>query len=355
MRAVVVAGALAIAATAWIGRDLSQLAAQPVVFGLAYLAFALAVAIRFGAIPFHLWAARLTDAVPETALPIVTALAPASLAIVALAWTDASIAPLLVDVERGAAVRPRHRDRLDRPGGRRRLRPGRPRARRRLLDRRRRRGRHARPRRARSGGLGAGPDLDPRRSSSRAARSRPGPAGVRAGFWTGRIADLRGWVCRSPLLAVAFALVVIACVGLPGLAAFDARRSIVDLALDGPLSSVVLLATLAPLAYYGSAGRGRPGAAGPCGRSARAVDAAADPALDRRSPALGRRGLGGKPGVHDRGGGGPARPARARDSAGGFGGPEAAAGLPPALSGPGEIVAPIDVQDLPQPIESLAP
>ena len=60
-RAVVVAGALAIAATAWFGRDLSQMAAQPVVFGLAYLAFAIAVAIRFGEIPFHLWAARLTD------------------------------------------------------------------------------------------------------------------------------------------------------------------------------------------------------------------------------------------------------------------------------------------------------
>ena len=69
VRAVIIAGALAIAATAWIGRDLSELAAQPVVFGLAYLCFALAVAIRFGAIPFHVWAARLTDAVPETALP----------------------------------------------------------------------------------------------------------------------------------------------------------------------------------------------------------------------------------------------------------------------------------------------
>ncbi|HEY6014832.1 MAG TPA: hypothetical protein VIU37_12525, partial [Candidatus Limnocylindrales bacterium] len=99
LRAVVIAGAMAIAATAWIGRDLTQLAAQPVVFGLAYLAFALAVAVRFGAIPFHLWAARLTDAAPETALPIITVLAPASLAIVALAWNDASIAPLLVDLE----------------------------------------------------------------------------------------------------------------------------------------------------------------------------------------------------------------------------------------------------------------
>ena len=92
-------GAMAIAATAWIGRDLTQLAAQPVVFGLAYLALALAVAVRFGAIPFHLWAARLTDAAPETALPVITVLAPASLAVVALAWNDAAIAPLFVDLE----------------------------------------------------------------------------------------------------------------------------------------------------------------------------------------------------------------------------------------------------------------
>src|SRR4029079_15878118 len=75
-------------------------------------------------------------------------------------------------------------------------------------------------------------------------------AGIRAGFWTGRIADLRGWVWQSPLLTVAFALVVIASRGFPGLVAFDARRSIVDLALEVPLSSVVLIATLAPLAYY---------------------------------------------------------------------------------------------------------
>ena len=92
---------MAIAATAWIGRDLSELAAQPVVFGLAYLAFALAVAIRFGAIPFHTWAARLTDTVPESTLPLVTAWAPAAFAIVALAWADASIAPLLVDLDVG--------------------------------------------------------------------------------------------------------------------------------------------------------------------------------------------------------------------------------------------------------------
>ena len=98
LRAAAVAGTMAIAATAWFGRDLSELAAQPIVFGLAYLAFELAVAIRFGAIPAHTWAARLTDAVPETTLPLVTAIAPAALAIVALAWVDASVAPLALDL-----------------------------------------------------------------------------------------------------------------------------------------------------------------------------------------------------------------------------------------------------------------
>ena len=96
----VVAGALAIAATAWFGRDLSQMAAQPAVLGLAYLAFAIAVAIRFGAIPFHLWAARLTDVVPETlAAGADRAGARPSLALVALRLDRRSRSrPLAVDL-----------------------------------------------------------------------------------------------------------------------------------------------------------------------------------------------------------------------------------------------------------------
>jgi NADH-quinone oxidoreductase subunit M len=353
-RAVIVAGALAIAATAWFGRDLSQLAAQPVVFGLAYLAFAVAVAMRFGAIPFHLWAARLTDVVPETALPILTAMAPASLAIVALAWTDASVAPLLVDVSEArlfvlgiaiasivlAAIAAFVQDDLEHVLGY-----------------------------SIVGDAGvvmlALATLDPGAWAPArtwilvfvVARSAFAAwvAGIRAGFWTGRIADLRGWVWRSPLLTVAFALVVIASVGFPGLVAFDARRSIVDLALDAPLSSVVLIATLAPLAYYArlaSIGLARP-----------------DRIVDPRGTWMPRLSRPGTAGIrHWVADGWEVNRAfttatvavllgllALATSAGGFGGPEAAAGLPPALSGPGEIVAPIDVQDLPQPIGSLEP
>jgi NADH:ubiquinone oxidoreductase subunit 2 (subunit N) len=250
LRATVVAGTMAIAATAWIGRDLTDLAAQPVVFGLAYLAFALAVAIRFGAIPFHGWAARLTDTVPESTLPLVTAWAPAAFAIVALAWADASIAPLLVDLDAVrfvvlaiavgsivlASVAALVQDDIEHVVGY-----------------------------AIIGDAGvvllAIAALDPAAWAPArtwilafvVARSAfaAWAAATRTAFSTGRVPDLRGWAIRSPALAVVLALVVIASVGVPGLAAFDARGAIVTLAVGGPFSALVVLGTLSPLAYYG--------------------------------------------------------------------------------------------------------
>ncbi len=249
-RAVVVAGALAIAATAWIGRDLSQLDAQPVVFGLAYLAFATAVAIRFGAIPFHLWAARLTDVVPETALPVLTAIAPASLAVVALAWIGSAVAPVAVDLtpERYivlaiavativlAAVAAFVQDDLEHVLGYSIV--------------------------ADAGVIVlalaiVGPDaLAPGRTwilvfiITRGAFAA-WAAGIRAGFFTGRVADMRGWARRSPILLVALLLVAVSSIGFPGLASFDARASLVSLAVVQPVSSLLLIVTLVPLIYYG--------------------------------------------------------------------------------------------------------
>jgi formate hydrogenlyase subunit 3/multisubunit Na+/H+ antiporter MnhD subunit len=339
LRAVVVAGAMAIAATAWIGRDLTQLAAQPVVFGLAYLAFALAVAVRFGAIPFHLWAARLTDAAPETALPIITVLAPASLAIVALAWTDSSIAPLLVDLEAErivvltvavasivlAALAALVQDDLEHVVGY-----------------------------SIVGDAGvvllAMAVLEPAgwapariwilvfivTRSAFAAWA----GGIRTVFRTGRIDDLRGWLIRSPILAVAFGLVVLASVGLPGLVAFEARSSLVSLALDGPIATLVLVGTLAPLTYYArllAIGLGRP---------ARPVDPASDwrprlRRLDLTSPvgwlrttwdlnrAFSAAVIAALLGM-----------LAVATSVGAFGGPAAAAGLPAILEGPTESFVP---------------
>ena len=250
VRAVVVAGTMAIAATAWFGRDLSQLAAQPVVFGLAYLAFAVAVAIRFGAIPFHLWVARLADAVPDAALPVLTALAPAAFAVVALAWIDGSVAPLLVDLDvvrdlilviavatiALAALAALVQDDLEHVVGY-----------------------------SIVGDAGivilALAVLDPAAwAPSRiwvmtfvVGRAAFGAwaAGVGVAFSTGRIDHLRGWATRSPILAVALALVAAAAVGFPGLLAFDSRSALVDLALGGPLATIVFVATLLPILYYG--------------------------------------------------------------------------------------------------------
>ncbi len=260
VRAVVIAGTMALVATAWLGRDLGQLDAPPVVFGLAYLAVALAVAIRFGAIPFHLWVARLADAVSESGLPVVTVLAAAPLAIVGLGWTDMSIAPLLVDLgaERGvvlaiavgsivlASIAALIQDDLEHVVGY-----------------------------SIVGDAGVAllaiVALDP--VASGAARlwilalvvTRSAfaawAAALRLGAGTGRINELRGWLTSSPMLALAFGLIVIASIGFPGLAAFEARSTLVAGALDGPLTMIVLLGVLLPLTYYGrlvSIGLARP-------------------------------------------------------------------------------------------------
>ena len=250
---------MAIAATAWIGRDLSELAAQPVVFGLAYLAFALAVAIRFGAIPFHAWAARLTDAVPETDAAARDGDGPGGL-----------------------------RDRGPGLGGR--------------VDRAARRRSTSTPP-APSSSRSPSPRSCSRRwrpgsrttsSTSSATRSSatPGsccwrwPPSIPAAWAPARTWILAFVVARSAFAAwaaatrttfsragsptcaagrsgrrpsaVTLVLVIVASIGLPGLAALDARTALVQLALDGPLATLVLLGTLAPARVLRPAARGRP-------------------------------------------------------------------------------------------------
>jgi NADH-quinone oxidoreductase subunit N len=247
---VIISGTLAIGAAAWIARPLGDLTVQPAVFGLAYLAFVLAVAVRFGVIPFHFWAARLADAAPEVMLPVVTAWGPAALAVVALAWIDGSVAPILPEVggERAllvgialltivlAAFAATIQDDLEHVLGYSIM--------------------------GDAGiillGLAAlGTDAwTPARTwilvfvvarSAFAAWT----AAVRMSFATGRVEDLRGWARRSPPLAIAFVLVVSASVGLPGFVALEARATLVSLLFSGPWDRLVLVATLAPLAYYG--------------------------------------------------------------------------------------------------------
>ena len=353
IRALIVAGAMATAAAAWIGRDLSELVAQPVVFGLAYLAFGLAVAIRFGAIPFHVWAARLTDSVPESALPIVTAWGPAAFAVVALAWTDASVAPLLVemDAERAiilaiaiatislAAFAALIQDDVEHVVGYSII-----------------------------GDAGfvllAIAALDPAAWAPArtwilayvVARSAfaAWAAAMRTTFFTGRVADMDGWVFRAPLLAAGLAVIVVASIGLPGFAAFDARTELVDLALESPLQGLVFLASFLPLLYYGrlaAIGVMRPDPAmGGGGRFAGLPVRTALDLTDARASASAAWSANRAPmailvavllAV-----------LALTVSVGGFGGPQAAAGLPPGQEGPNEPFEPGPEEPVD---ESLAP
>jgi NADH:ubiquinone oxidoreductase subunit 2 (subunit N) len=273
LRALSIAGVLAILATAWIARPLGEFASVPEVFGFAYVGFAVAVAIRFGAIPFHFWAARLADAAPEITLPMLMAWGPAAFAIVALAWADQSVAPLLLPLtaERIAIIvvgavsavlgllAAWIQDDLEHVVGYTII--------------------------ADAGiailGLAA---LDP--AAWEPARTwilvfivvrsafAAWAVSVRVAFGTRRISELSGWAVRAPLLGLTLGVVALAAIGWPGLAAWNARSSLVDLTLPGPLGVVVIVAGVAQVAIYGRllyVGLSRPSDAVRAGTSQRPV------------------------------------------------------------------------------------
>ena len=250
LRALTIAGALGIVATAWIARPLGPIGAQPTLLGLAYLAFALAVAIRFGVIPFHTWAARLSDSAPEPALPFLMAWGPATLGLVALGWAATSVAPFAapLGLERGlvlavaaatlllGAFAAWIQDDVEHVVGYSIVQDA-------------------------GFVLLALASLDP--AAGEPTRtwilafvlSKSAFAGwavaVRGAFGTRRLAELGGWARRSPLLGVALGVIAAASVGWPGLVVWEARGRILELAVDGPLRVIIAAGGIASLAYYG--------------------------------------------------------------------------------------------------------
>jgi NADH-quinone oxidoreductase subunit N len=250
LRALAIAGALAIGATAWIARPLGSLALVPEVFGLAYLAFAAAVAIRLGAIPFHLWAARVADAAPGIALPLLMAWGPAAFAAVALVWIDRSVAPLAlpIDGERSLVatvgalsvvlgfVAAAVQDDLEHIVG---------------------------YTIAADAGFvvlalaGFDPGVwEPSRTwllvfvVTRSAFAAWAVA-IEGLSGTRRLPELDGWARRAPILAVALVAIAAVSVSWPGMAAWDARATIAGLALPGSIAAVVSAAPIAGLLVYG--------------------------------------------------------------------------------------------------------
>lgn len=250
-RAIAVAGVLALLGMAWIARPLGDLALEPTVFGFAYLLVAVAASIRFGAIPFHLWAARLADSSTEVALPLLLAWTPAGFAVVALAWMDRSIAPLIVplEVERGVvvaigassivlgAVAAWLQDDLEHVVA------------------------YSIVQDAGFVILGLA-ILEP--AAWQPTRTwllifvvvktafAAWAVAVRTRFGTRRIPELDGWLRRSPLLGAGLLLIALATIGLPGILAWDTRGRLVELSVTStPLRLLVTLGGLAAVTYYG--------------------------------------------------------------------------------------------------------
>jgi formate hydrogenlyase subunit 3/multisubunit Na+/H+ antiporter MnhD subunit len=158
-------------------------------------------------------------------------------------------------------------------------------------------------------------------------------AATRATFRTGRITDLGGWAIRSPILAIAFVATVVASIGLPGLAAFQARGELIDLTLDGIPAVIVWLGVLAPIGYYARlfvVGISRPAPRGPGTADWRPRVSAL--ALTDVRGWLGMTWSDNRS-VIASGGALVLAVLALGVSAGLFGGPEASAGLPPMLDG----------------------
>jgi multicomponent Na+:H+ antiporter subunit A len=228
--------------------------------GAAALAMALGVAVRSGAIPFHLWAARVADVAPAAALPLLLAWTPVVLAAVAVAAWDARVAPLglPLDAERWVLVAigtltlvagtlaALVQDDLEHVVGYLVIADGGL-----ILF-----------------GLATSDPVSVAPSLAwlvvlAASKSALGAwaVAVASRFGSRRLPELRGWARRAPVLGVAFALAAVATFGLPGWLAWDLRRTMPELATGSPWGTLLWLATLAvaiPYARVLGAGVDRP-------------------------------------------------------------------------------------------------
>jgi len=262
LRAVAVTGALAIVAAALVSGPSGLANLSPTIVGLAYLAMAIAVAVRFGAIPFHTRVARVTGAAPGAALPLLLVWAPAGFASAALVWIDRSISPTAIplDAERAVIVvvgllclvlgvlAASIQDDIEHVVGYSVIQD--------------------------AGFVMLALTIlqiggwEPARTWLLVYVATKGAfagwaVAMRGAFGTSRIAELSGWIRRAPLLAIALAAIVVATVGLPGLLVWDVRSRIADLSLGTPLALLGLAGGLGSLLYYGRLARAGVGPAGP--------------------------------------------------------------------------------------------
>jgi formate hydrogenlyase subunit 3/multisubunit Na+/H+ antiporter MnhD subunit len=256
--AVLGAGLLAIAVVAWGASPIGPLGGggfgvtpgpDRLALGVGLLAMVTAVALRAGLIPLHLWAARFMEGVTPLAVPAAFAWGTAAFVLVAIDWSqvavsDASagglehvlvVAIALVSVVLGGIAAMVHDD-VEHVLG------------------------YSIVQDAAIAMLAfasLGTDVAAAARSwliaSAAVKTAfaAWAAVVRATFGGHRLADLGGWARRAPALGAAFLVILVAAVGLPGTALFDARSTLVFGAVSGPLGLIVLVLALTPLGFLG--------------------------------------------------------------------------------------------------------
>ncbi len=238
--------------------------------GLALLAMVGAVAIRCGLIPLHVWAARFMEGVSPLAIPAAFAWGSAAFVLVAIDWSQVTLGPSAAgDTERlliiglsfvslvlGGLAAMVHDD-IEHVLGYSIL---------------------------QDAGVAvlAFASLEPEVAAAArnwlvaSATIKTALAGwaavVRSTYGGHRLADLGGWARHSPVLGVSFATILVAAVGLPGIAIWESRASLIGSAMPGLAGIVTPLIALMPAIYLGRIALagiqpiGRAVAAGPSGR-----------------------------------------------------------------------------------------
>jgi hypothetical protein len=220
--------------------------------GLALVAIVASVALRTGLIPFHVWAARFMEGVSPLAIPAAFTWGSAAFVLVALDWCQNALSPDaagnverllivglgLVSVVLGGLAAMFHDD-VEHVLGYSIL--------------------------ADAGvAVLAFASLEPGAAASArnwlvaSATVKTALAGwaavIRSTYGGHRLAELGGWARHSPGLGIAFAVILVAAVGLPGMALYQARATLITGALGSFGGLATILVAAMPAIYLGRIG-----------------------------------------------------------------------------------------------------